>query len=186
MTINELINGWKKEGNTYLFNELRIKKYVPYNQKIVMCNIIIKNSSYKLDKNGSRTSEIEINSPMCNLFFIMYLIKEYTNIEIDLKDSCNEYDVLKESGLLECIWEMLPADDVAQFKDILKFVRDDFIQNQMSIDAIIGRKIEQFISLFSVSAKPILNEFVNAIMKNLDENPENKETVKNFIKSFRK
>ena len=39
MTINELINGWKKEGNTYLFNELRIKKYVPYNQKIVMCNI---------------------------------------------------------------------------------------------------------------------------------------------------
>lgn len=186
MTVKEFVNGYKTKGGiSFLSRELKVNPYISYHQKIVMSDLIVKKTSYKYGSDGKQTAEIELHTPMLNLFFMMYVIKAYTNIDVDLKNALEEYDMLQSSGLFETIWGRLPSGDINSFQNILNASKDDFIQNEMSFDAVVGRQVNRFIDLFKVAAKPILKELSDAIMKNIDENPENKEAVQkivNFIK----
>ena len=123
---------------------------------------------------------------MQNLFFIMYTIKEYTNIEVDLRNATEEYDMLKEANLIDQIKAALPADDIAEFENILSDMRNDFIQNQMSLDGTVSRQVKRFIDLFSAAAKPILNELLDSVMKTLDEDAESKSAARKVVNFFTK
>lgn len=187
MTVKEFVDGCRHVGAAnYIKKELRVKEYIPYTQKVTMCSLVIKHSSYKLDNEGKQTSEIQINTPMQNLFFIMYIIREYTNIEVDLRKATEEYDMLNEAHLISLIKGALPVDDFAEFENMLSDMRNDFIQNQMSLDGTVSRQVKRFVDLFSTAAKPILNELLDSVMKTLNEDAESKSAARKVVNFFTK
>ena len=58
--------------------------YVSYEMKITICEKIIESSYYKKEeKDGIKTRKLHINSPVEYMLYCLYLVKQYTNIEVD-------------------------------------------------------------------------------------------------------
>lgn len=143
--------------------------YVPYENKITICEKIVENSYYKtIEKNGANIKKLHINSPAQYMLYCLWLVEQYTNIKVDFKNGLEEFNLLNKSELLDIIISNIPERELKEFRMILDMIENDVMQNEYEIHAFISNQVESFGELFGVLVKPAIEQF-NEVVKNMDE-----------------
>lgn len=177
------VAGFCKEYNDAKSNEVKellIKDvmnidYVPYERKITICEKIIDNTYYTKDENNIK--KFHVYSPGRYMLYCLWLVKEYTNIEINFKESLLEFNLLNKYRLFDMIIAQIPEIEVKEFRMILDMVENDIITNKHEIHSFISEQVERFGKLIGFTLKPLIEQF-NNIIKNIDEEAINKITMK--------
>lgn len=147
--------------------------YVPYEMKITICEKIIENSYYK--KNNDGVKKMHVNSPSKYMLYCLWLVKQYTYIEIDFSKSLEEFNMLNECELLDVIYSNVPEKEHREFQMILDMTENDLLQNEYDTHAFISNQVERFGELFGHIVKPALDR-ISDVLENMDE-----KTINNMI-----
>lgn len=122
-----------KDEEQYLHERIK-KTYVPYEQKVAHCENLIKASSVAPDGSYRR------NTPAQFMMFIMRLIAEYTDLEVDKDDLLGEYDRLDENNLTGKLVAMIPEHEYVTWNTLIKMAEDDYYENERSLTAFLDHK----------------------------------------------
>ena len=157
-----------------IFEKIMNPHYVSYEMKITICEKVIESSYYKKNNDG-KTKRLHVNSPAKYMLYYLYLVKQYTNIEIDFSKSLEEFNLLNEYRLLDLIISNIPEKELKEFHMVLDMIESDVLQNEYETRAFISNQVERFGELVGVTLKPALNRFIE-IVENMDE-----KTIDNAI-----
>lgn len=168
MTVEEFVRQYKfaskGDGSKEQFLQERIvRTYVPYVQKIAVCKSVTSACYYRVDaydENGvPARKRIYIDSPNAYLFFVLSLIKAYTDIEVlnSGDDFANQYDLLNEKGLIMILIKRIPNAEYQEFKMIYDMVQSDLIKNEYQISAWVSSKIDTVGKIIGESIIPVMN-----------------------------
>lgn len=143
MTVQEFVKKYKINPKTTDLKKHIVNKYVPFIEKVALCNSIVNSTSYK--KVGER-DVIMINTPARYILFVMHIINTYTDLDVDFTDGnfVKDYDALKEVGLIEAFTSvdqttgecLLPISEYEEFNVLLNMALDDLRDNQYSLVAM--------------------------------------------------
>lgn len=169
ITIDKLIDGYSKRTSIkmkeeYLKAVIKVKPYVSYGVKMVLADMVIKNSCLK-------DGRVHIDSCKKYILYIYALIDTYTNIEITEKQWLFEYDRLDSIGLIEPILALIPEKEVATFKTILDMKHNDLMTNRYGTYAFIEDQVNRIVSVTPEISKAFapLIEKLNEKLETLDE-----------------
>jgi len=175
-TVEEFCEKYNKT-NIEQTKEALIKKamnshYIPYEKKIAICEKIIENSYYKkvktIEKDGVEVKKLYVNSPASYMLYCLYLIKEYTNIEVDFSNVLKDFNMLNESELFDIIINNISERELKEFRMILDMVESDVLQNEYGAHAFISNQVERFGELFGIIVNPALQR-LSDVLENMDE-----------------
>lgn len=161
-----------KEKNL-CFEDLEIKRYLPLLQKQLLCDSIVKTSIK--EENGIKKILFLIKT----LGIDMAIVKMYTNIEPSSEKEVfiEEYDYLKESGLLYEIIKEITVDNPYEIFELQEFINnevDQEITNANCIEGILAGTVEKLLKI--VSDPDILPNFITKLVNNKD--------VKSFLQNI--
>lgn len=147
--VDELVTKYKAkptdiERKKYLKSIIKINRYVGHVMKYSIAKRIVQYAYTEQLKDEK--SSINVDNVMLNYLTDMAIIQSYTNI--NLMDSSENYDKLCESGIYKILNDELLSDDIQCFRDIVKQVSKDFIQNHYNV--------EQYIKMYSNALNNIL------------------------------
>lgn len=177
ITIKEFVEKYKSYVNqtmaeNYIRDNLYVKQYVPFVEKDTYAQSLAEVSSYKYEINDKgereRTDILQMNSSFYYLFMTKYIILAYTNLQTS-DEFLDDYDMLRESGLLQVIMSKIPEVELKEFKMLCDMKRDDLIANYTNPQAYVGRQIDNFSKVANAVIEPLLN----TIVKKIDEFDKN-------------
>lgn len=190
MKVEEFVKQYKfaskGSGSKEEFLQERIvKTYVPYVEKIAVCNSVINACFYHVDardQNGIATRKsFHIDSPNAYLFFVLSLIKSYTDIEVLNvgDDFAGQYDALNEKGLIITLIKRIPPAEYEEFKMVYDMVQADTLKNEYQINSWISKKVETIGKIVGESIVPIMNGVGISFedLKNLLTNPQIQKVI---------
>ena len=135
MTVKNFLSSYKKTNN---IEKHIIKKYVPYAEKIITCDKIIKHTCYE---SISDKQVFKINTPLRQCLFLLSIIDIYTDIDIDWDDPLKDFDLLSEDGILGLIIKSIPESEFTLFSSILDMCIDDLITNTRDLVSFVESKL---------------------------------------------
>lgn len=173
MKINEFIEYMGKNTNRTMKNEqivglakkqLEIKKYLPINEKKELIDKIIYQSTYYQD------GMLKIGEIDCYMYFTMFTIDAYTNLEIDNAEVC--FDALSASGLLTVIVGAI-GKEYNEVNTFLNMKRDEIL-GEATIEAQVAkfldyvtRQVNELGSVVTNSVKDIdVKSLINMFIQN--------------------
>lgn len=191
MTIKEFCEQYSKFSNKsakdkFIQDNLEIRSYIPFLTKDTIATSLVEQSTYvydkQTDKDGkitrTKTDKISVNSTVQYLIFCRIVIENYTNLTVETETFCEEYDLLKQSGLLNLFIGdngILPMDDIAELRSIVDMHQKDVLFNETTTQAFIEKQMNKLTNLFELFAEPVMN----SIQSKIEDIP--KEDVKNFV-----
>lgn len=138
MTVKEFINKCKMSKNLDKYLEDRISvKYLPYATKMALAERILNSTCYT----NTEPNLFKVNSPFRKMLFILSMIDEYTDIDIDWGNIMDEFDMLSENNVIAII-EKIPESEFTQCSSILEMMLDDLIMNERDLVSYIDTKFE--------------------------------------------
>ena len=167
----------------YINYNLVITPYVPFNKKNVLADKLVDISTYVFEdytkEDGTigrrKTDKIRVNSTVQYLLFCRLVIENYTNLTVETEGFFEEYDALKECGLLDKLMvntetrpSLIPMDEIAELRALVNFKQSDAMTNYATPQAYISSQVERFGTLLSVTLKPVLDKIATSI-ENMDE-----------------
>lgn len=167
----------------YIEENLVITPYLSFIKKDSLAGKLVDISTYvfedytKEDGNIGRrkTNKIEVNSTGQYLLFCRLVIENYTNLTVETEGFYEEYDALKECGLLDKLMvstetraSLIPMDEIAELRALIDFKQKDAIFNATEIHNYIGSQVERFGTLLGVTLKPVMDK----IAENLENMTE--------------
>lgn len=181
ITVKEFVEGYKKMTNdtariAYVREHLCLRReYIPIIEKIELSKIIVENFT------KSNTGDyIQLNSVLKYLFYKKMLIQQYTNIIIESPGFWEEYDMLKEEGLLDVVTlAIIPDDELEEFNDILEMTWNDYINNYIEPHVFIDRQFTRVKVLLENIFEPII-EKASDIINGMSEEDDRK--IANIVK----
>lgn len=199
-TIKNFINEYKNIATDrlkedYLKDNLHIKTYLPFLKKDAIARVLVDRSTYKYENytkedgtiESRKTDEINVNSVVQYILFCRVIIENYTNLEVETEGFFEEYDALKQSGLLdklivgsENVPPMIPADEIDELRMLIDMKQKDEIFNNGTPQSFISNQVERFGTLIGVTLKPVL-EKISEQIENMSE-----EDVEKFANKFEK
>lgn len=139
--------------------------YVPYEMKVTICENIIKSTYYQtVERNGINIKKLHVNSPAKYMLYCLDLVKQYTHIEIDFKNSLEEFNMLNKE-LLDIIITNISDRELKEFRMILDMVEGDVMQNEYETHTFISNQVERFGELAGVTLKPLFEQLIQAADK---------------------
>lgn len=156
-----------KQTKEAFIEEIMNPHYVPYETKITICEKIIESSYYKKSEDRE-IRRLHINSPAQYMLYCLFLVKQYTNIEVDFSNSLEEFNLLNENDLLDEIYSRIPEKEIKEFRMILDMVESDVVRNEYELHAFINNQAERFGELFGYIAKPALDR-LGEVLEDMDE-----------------
>ena len=182
----------------YLNSNLHIKTYLPFLRKDAIATVLVDRSTYKFEPytkedgtiGNKKTDEIKLNSVAQYLLFCRVVIENYTNLEVETDSFCEEYDALKQCGLLdklmvgtENVPPMIPADEVGELRMLTNMKQKDEIFNRTEIHNYITEQIDRFSNLANVISKPIMDIIAERLENETnEESSSNKEDYLEVVK----
>lgn len=169
-TVDEFCNKFRtlsEQAKYALVDSVVVDKYVPYNEKIVACNNIIKNTFFIEDEN-TKNKKLYVNSPAEHMFRCLYLVKLYTKIQIDFKKCLDQFEALNCLGVFNIVFDKIPNRELQEFHMVLEMVESDTLRNEYETHAFVANQVERFGQLIGILAKPSLaqlSEMVQNIKK---------------------
>lgn len=154
----------------FLKSKLKTEKYIPYADKLILAENIVKSSSYAMVKENSvlkQTDRIALNSPMRYILFVMTVVDKYTNIEVNFKNIMPDFDALNFNGLIEVIFEKVGDKETAEFNTVVDMVLNDFMANKYQFKNYIDDILLKISEMVDKCAPVIDN-----IASKLDNMPE--------------
>lgn len=157
----------------YLKENLVITPYVPFVKKDALTDKLVNISTYKYEdytkEDGSigrrKTDTIHVNSTVQYLLFCRLVIENYTNLIVETDGFFEEYDALKECGLLDKLMvstetrpSIIPMDEIAELRAIVDFKQKDAIFNKTEVHNYVDSLLERFGDVLNVLAKPIMDK----------------------------
>lgn len=200
MTIKNFVNEYTKRADQlkeqYLKENLKITSYVPFLRKDAIAQVIVDRSTYKYEnytkEDGTiglkKTDEIRINSITQYILFCRVLIENYTNLEIETKEFVEEYDALKECGLLdklmvgnENVPPMIPVSEISELRTLIDMKQKDELTNRCEIHNFISGQVTRFGELIGITLKPVMDK-ISEQLENMSE--EDVEKIKEKTNDF--
>lgn len=170
----------------YIEDNLVITPYLPFVRKDALADILVKRSTYEYENYtkedgtvGSRpTDKIKVNSVVQYILFCRVIIENYTNLTVDTDGFFEEYDALKECGLLDKLMvstetrpSLIPMDEIAEFRAIIDMKQKDEIFNKTEVHNYVNSLVERFGNIIDVLAKPIMDRAMEQMSNdNVEEN----------------
>lgn len=167
----------------YIKDNLELKTYLPVLTKDAIATILVEKTIYEyekyIDENGEvkqrQTNKIEVNSNAQYILFCRLVIENYTNLEVETSTFFEEYDLLKQSGLLNKLMShtdeepsLIPIEELIELHKMIENKQKDILFNHSTPQAYISEQIERFSTLIGVTLNPILEKIASSI-NNMDE-----------------
>lgn len=111
-----------------------VTDYIDFERKIAISNLIAK--KMVLD-NG----DLVKNTPMVYENFILTLVREYTDLEVDKKDSLKCFNLLEKFAVTECLVDAI-GKDAKRFNTVLDMIIADFIDNHNNLVNYLSLKAD--------------------------------------------
>lgn len=154
--------------------------YVPYEKKIAICEKIIESSYYKTTEiDGVTTRKLHVNSPTQYILYHLYLVKEYTHIDVKFNNVLEEFNLLNKSDVIDLICGLISEKEYKEFRVLLDMIESDVMQNEYETHAFITGQVERFADLFGHVALPAL-EKIGEALDNMDES-----TIDKFVNKLK-
>lgn len=171
----------------YIEDNLVITPYLPFVRKDALADILVKRSTYEYENYtkedgtvGSRpTDKIKVNSVVQYILFCRVIIENYTNLTVETEGFFEEYDALKECGLLDKLMistetrpSLIPMDEIAEFRSLISMKQSDIMTNYCEPHNYINSLVERFGNIIDILAKPIMDKAMEQMSKteNAEEN----------------
>lgn len=185
----ETYNNYATESlkNDYIKDNLEIKSYLPFLRKDAIATVLAERTTYKHEpytkEDGTvgqkKTDVISVNSTAQYLLFCRVVIENYTNLTVETEGFFEEYDLLKQSGLLDKLMvgteqtaPLIPADEIGELRSLLELKQKDILFNQTEVHNYISSQVERFGTLIGVTLKPVLDKIAESIEKMDDKDIE--------------
>ena len=187
MKIKEFVSEYEKRTDVlkeqFLKNNLKITSYVPFVKKDALAEKLIDVSTYAFEnytkEDGSigrrKTDKIRVNSTIQYLLFCRLVIENYTNLIVETEGFFEEYDALKQSGLLDKLMigtkteePLISMDEISELRALVDFKQRDIMTNYATPQAYISNQVERFSTLLSVTLEPVLTK-ISDTLENMDE-----------------
>ena len=201
MTIKNFVNEYTKRADQlkeqYLKENLKITSYVPFLRKDAIAQVIVDRSTYKYENytkedgtiGNRKTDKIQINSITQYILFCRVLIENYTNLEIETKEFVEEYDALKECGLLdklmvgnENVPPMIPVSEISELRILIDMKQKDELTNRCEIHNFISGQVTRFGELAGVLLNPVFDKISEQLENISDEDVDKiKEKANDFL-----
>ena len=177
----------------YIKDNLHIKTYLPFLKKDAIARVLVDRSTYKYENYtkedgtiGSRkTDEIKVNSVAQYLLFCRVVIENYTDLEVETEGFFEEYDALKQSGLLdklmvgsENVPPMIPISEISELHTLVDMKQKDEIFNRTEIHNYVTEQIERFSALVNVISKPVMDIIAEKLENETGEDNEVNDYLK--------
>lgn len=162
MKVQELVEVVKDNAYVDVKDLLEINKYISIEKKReiarhVLAVCIVEEYDF-----------IMIDEFLRDVYFDMYMLTEYTNLELshDVESMCKEFDLLYSLGLMDNIVAVF-ADDYTRARNILNaqikyILADSSIESQLA--KAMTRFDKQFISVLNVISEKIGEFDINSIL----------------------
>lgn len=177
MDIKEFVENYNKHANelkdNFFSENITIRNYIPFIEKLNLAEKLIKVTTS--DKNNNC---LKINSPSQYLLFCRIIIEQYTDLKIRTEGFYEEYDLLKQSGILNKIIASIPEEEIKELKMIVDMVQNDIITNNNNPYVFINNQVERFTTITGIMLKPFLETLSNKI-KNLND-----EQIEKILNNF--
>ena len=201
MTIKNFVNEYTKRADQlkeqYLKENLKITSYVPFLRKDAIAQVIVDRSTYKYENytkedgtiGNRKTDKIQINSITQYILFCRVLIENYTNLEIETKEFVEEYDALKECGLLdklmvgnENVPPMIPVSEISELRTLIDMKQKDELTNRCEIHNFISGQVTRFGELAGVLLNPVFDK-ISEQLENISDGDVDKikEKANDFL-----
>lgn len=147
------------ERKTMLSHIITVE-YMPYMDKVKMCNRIISASCFKWSDDMKSIEGIHIDSPSKYCLFVVSVIAAYSCLEIDFKNCVDIYDELDKRGLVELMFNSILASEISSCQTILNMCYDDFMANNYETKAYVSKLANSLKESFVPALQTITNEFL--------------------------
>lgn len=171
----------------YIKENLVITPYIPFVRKDALADKLVDISTYVFEdytkEDGAvsrrKTDKIRVNSTIQYLLFCRLVIENYTNLVVETEGFFEEYDALKECGLLDKLMvgndkeqPLIPMDEIAELRALIDFKQKDLLFNKTEVHNYVDSLIERFGDIIDVLAKPIVDKAMEQMSKteNVEEN----------------
>ena len=171
--VTEYNNRVPQMQESYIKENLVITPYVPFIRKNALADILVKRSTYEYENYikedgtfGSRpTDKIKVDSVVQYILFCRVIIENYTNLTVETEGFFEEYDALKECGLLDKLMvstetrpSLIPMDEIAELRSLISMKQSDIMTNYCEPHNYVDSLIERFGDIIDVLAKPIMDK----------------------------
>ncbi len=182
----------------FIKDNIEFVDYIPFIKKDALAENLINASMYEYEDytdesgeiNRRKTDKIKVNSVAQYLLFCRIIIENYTNLEVNPKEFHEEYDALKQSGLLDKLMvgtektaPLIPQSEIGELRAIIDMKSRDTIQNYVNPSSYIANQIERISTILGVALKPALDKIATSI-ENMDE--KNIENIGNKLERILK
>lgn len=146
-----------KGGGERFIEERIVKQYVPFLQKVAICNKIVDvcwHIVQSTDNNEfTKKKRFKINSTNAYLLFSLQLIKCYTDIEVmnTGSDFGGQYDALNSSGLFIPLMMAIPESERKEFQMVKDMVESDADKNEYYIGSWLTDRLDSMATLFGIA-----------------------------------
>lgn len=141
MTLDKFILEYDTAGDKDKFFAKHINKtYISFTDKLSDCDKIVEQACYT-ERDGQKV--FRLNSAIKYFLFVMTVVKEYTDIEVDFeKDAAKAYDMLAERGLIEKLMVGIGEHEYKEFTTLLSMATDDIMENERSFAGYVDGKMD--------------------------------------------
>ena len=174
--------------DSYIKENLVITPYVPFIKKDALADKLVDVSTYVFEdykkEDGTigrrKTDKIKVNSTVQYLLFCRLIIENYTNLTVETEGFFEEYDALKECGLLDKLMvstetrpSLIPMDEIAELRSLISMKQSDIMTNYCEPHNYVNSLVERFGDIIDVLAKPIMDKAMEQMSET--ENVEGNE-----------
>ena len=158
---------------SYIEENLVIIPYIPFIKKDALADKLVDVSTYVFEdytkEDGTigrrKTDKIRVNSTVQYLLFCRLVIENYTNLTVETEGFFEEYDALKECGLLDKLMvstetrpSLIPMDEIAELRSLISMKQSDIMTNYSEPHNYVNSLVERFGDIIDVLAKPIMDK----------------------------
>lgn len=177
ISIKQFVTEYKKRvpqmQETYIKENLAITPYVSFVKKDALAEKLVDISTYVFEdytkEDGTvgrrKTDKIRVNSTAQYLLFCRLIVENYTNLTVETEGFFEEYDALKECGLLDKLMvgtetrpSLIPMDEIAELRSLISMKQSDIMTNYSEPHNYVNSLVERFGDIIDVLAKPIMNK----------------------------
>lgn len=116
-----------------------------------------------------------VSEPVMNISIDMGIVKAYTDLEVIDERILDQYDILKRSGYLEKIKEVIDEGQIEWIEDAVRYTADNYINYQNSARGML--------MALSDLANDENNGF-NKMLKNFNDNTELLKQIEPIVKAY--
>lgn len=168
-TVKVFCDNYKDEKKRdSLLSDVIKNHYVPFEQKIAICQKVVELSHYvKEEINGKEYKRPRINSSTQYVLFNLYMVNEYTNIDVQFKNVIEEFNLLNGCGALDGIIVRIDDRESKEFRMVLDMTESDLLQNEYEIHAYVNNLIDRVENIVDTVGTPAL-DMIQHLAKNTD------------------